>query len=134
MSKINNFKLPIVFHSNNKLPQTGDILLYCNNKIWSFLIKFGTYSNWSHVGIAVWLKIKNKYILYNFEATSANTINYTNAKNACVKLSLFRDTYKSAHSITYRRHLFNKNDIYLNKIRTIVEDNLHKHILSVNAP
>ncbi len=125
----------IIYHPNPKnLPQSGDILLFENNKFVSFLIKFGTKSQWSHVGIAIWIKNSksNKITLYNFEATAADTNNYTNIKTPCVKLSLFENTYEFAHIIAYRRPFINQNKEYLKKIKLFVNNNLHKPFLSIN--
>jgi hypothetical protein len=59
---------PHTDHSRFGLVKTGDILLFSSWSITSLITKAGTFSHWTHAGIAVWLETKAGRLLYVFEA------------------------------------------------------------------
>lgn len=64
----NTIGYPHTDHSRFHLVKTGDILLFSSWSITSLITKAGTFSHWTHAGIAVWLNTKSGRLLYVFEA------------------------------------------------------------------
>lgn len=59
-------------HAKYASVRTGDILLFAGWWFPSLLVRVGTYSEWTHASIAVWLKTDQGRRLYMFEAARIN--------------------------------------------------------------
>src|SRR5665213_1536709 len=59
-------------HEQYKHVRTGDLLLFAGWWLPSLLVRAGTYSEWTHASVAVWLRTDQGRKLYMFEAARVN--------------------------------------------------------------
>jgi len=111
--------------------RTGDILLFSGWTVPSIFVRFGTYSEWSHSAVAVWLKTTEGRRLYCFEAARvrdqpcALRNGETNVGCRLVHMDQVAHFYAK---IAFRPVNVKRDDAFYGKLRSFMKENQGKEV------
>ena len=118
-------------HVQYSKAHTGDILVFEGWSVTSMFVRFGTYSQWSHSGIAVWLKTTEGRKLYCFEAARvrdqpcALRNGETNIGCRLVSMDQVAHFYST---IAVRPVNVKRNDEFYEKLKSFMRQNQGKEV------